>query len=337
MPKNSADYPLRAVQHVSETKAIALFRKRLPSAWVIRELSERDYGLDALVEIPTKGRMMGKVIAAQLKGDATLTLAHRDIVNISKLEASTYNYLLDLPVPSYLFVVAHTDKAIYWASLRAHQRQTQTAGKPLIQLRRGQDFSKSGLLALRQSQRLESIWPQVEAAVVGALMAFNGLGPIYLGCKRGDPTAPVPSTVQFLLTQHYTFNRLLQRHLAGGAPNAIPSLKAVYRRAVAGGQLTSRGVFTHQFANETFQSFVSGYLDVIHQAFALVTDTQRSYWKSRYPQLLLHLDLFGPVFNDEDWFPRYHFDEFENETSHVSLAMFEDLDELTRRTLNGDW
>ncbi len=57
--------------------------------------------------------MVGKVIAAQLKGDATLTPAHRDVVNVSKLEASTYKYLLDLPQ-------AYQDAADAPSTLRAY-------------------------------------------------------------------------------------------------------------------------------------------------------------------------------------------------------------------------
>jgi hypothetical protein len=186
-----------------------------------------------------------------------------------------------------------------------------------------------------RSHALEQAWPQVEAAIVGSLTAFNGLGPLYLGCKRGPPAEPVPTMIQFLVTQHHEFNRVLHRYSIGVGAKRFPSLRKLHAQASAVGGVTSRGVFTYEQARAVLASFMSNYIDRVRDAYDQVTTAQRPYWSERHPYLVTHLDLFAPVFNDEDWFSRYYFDEYEFDTAHITLQAFEDLDKGVRRDLNG--
>jgi len=326
--------PIRAPQHVADTVAVLLFKKSLPKDWVVRELSERDYGIDALVEITSGGRMTGNVIAAQLKGDSRLTLGKRESKLFRRLKRSTYKYLLGLPTPSYLFVCAEAEQQVYWASLNQCERERGEidTGAPAVRLHGSQDLSEVGQLALWVSILRERRWPSVETAIVGALMAFNGLGPLYLACKRAATSEPAPSTVQFLLIQHYEFNALLQRYvmLSQAKPAA---LQDIYNRAAATGGLTATGVFTVGFVTEVFREFIFAYCDAIEACFHMVTQKQRAYWCAKYTYLLFHLTTYPPVFNDTDWAARYFFDEYERETRHINLAHFADLDEGTRSDL----
>jgi len=337
MPKAKPYLPKRAAQHVSETAALRLFRERIPDDWVVRDLSERDYGLDSLVEIPTDGVLTGRVLGAQIKGDAALSLKGRETIGVSSVSRGTYNYLLRLPMPTYLFVCSATDRQVYWASLRAHRRDVAPrAGPPRISLDRWQNLSRFGQLSLMRSHALEQAWPQVEAAIVGALTAFNGLGPLYLGCKRSPPGEPVPTMVQFLVTQHHEFNRVLHRYKVGVGAKRFPSLRKLHAQARSAGGVTSRGVFTYEQARAVLASFIGDYIVLVREAFEQVTQVQRAYWSERHPYLVTQLDLFAPGFNDEDWFSRYYFDEYESDTAHVMLTAFEDLDEGVLRDLSGD-
>jgi len=332
MPKLSGlELPIRAPQHVADTAAVLLFKNSLPKDWVVRELSERDYGIDALVEITSGERMTGNVIAAQLKGDSRLTLRKRESKLFRRLKRSTYKYLLGLPTPSYLFVCAVAEQQVYWASLnqRERERGEDDTGAPAVWLHRDQDLSEVGQLVLWASILLERRWPAVEAAIVGALMAFNSLGPLYLACKRAAPSEPAPSTVQFLLIQHYEFNALLQRYVMQSQAKPA-ALRDIYDRAVETGGLTATGVFTVGFVTEVFREFIFAYCDAIEACFHMVTQKQRAYWWTKYPYLLFHLTTYPPVFNEEDWAARYYFDEYERETRHINLAHFADLDEDTR-------
>ncbi len=147
---SSSELPKRTPQQVADTAATVLFKKSLPNDWVVRELSERDYGIDALVEMTSKGRMTGNVIAAQLKGDSRLILGTRETNNYRRLKRSTYNYLIGLPTPSYLFVCAETEQQVYWASLNQRERERSEidVGPPVVQLHCDNNLSEVGRCAL---------------------------------------------------------------------------------------------------------------------------------------------------------------------------------------------
>jgi Domain of unknown function (DUF4365) len=46
---------------------------RVPKEWIIRQVTERDYGVDCYIELPnTKGEVTGELLSVQLKGVSTL-------------------------------------------------------------------------------------------------------------------------------------------------------------------------------------------------------------------------------------------------------------------------
>lgn len=45
------DYPERIDNHIKESDSITILNDKLPSSWIVREISERDYGIDLYVEI----------------------------------------------------------------------------------------------------------------------------------------------------------------------------------------------------------------------------------------------------------------------------------------------
>lgn len=68
-----AKYPKRVDAHTKETEAMAILKSQLPSKWMIRETTERDYGIDCYIELVTEeGDVIGDILAGQLKGTAKL-------------------------------------------------------------------------------------------------------------------------------------------------------------------------------------------------------------------------------------------------------------------------
>lgn len=43
------DFSKRITTHVSESRSFDIISKALPSQWIIREMTERDYGIDLYV------------------------------------------------------------------------------------------------------------------------------------------------------------------------------------------------------------------------------------------------------------------------------------------------
>lgn len=284
--KVEAEFPKRVKQHISETRSAQLLRANLPRDWIVRDLSERDYGLDVLIEITHKGRLTGNMVAGQLKSIESFQFPKREKQKSFKgMRRSTYNYLLNLPTPAFIFVCSLSDQRIYWRSLREVDRESSAlgAGSLNIVMHQDYDLSQAGRLVLTLSSLLESRWPDVERAVLGALMFYNALGPLFLACKREEQTKPAPLAVHLLLLQHYEYNTLICRY-------------------------------------------------VLHRTVKRFPPLPGAYWSKKYPYVMMHLSAYPPYFLDDDWYPRYYWDEYKSETKHINLDMFADIDEDTRST-----
>lgn len=75
----------RAQNHITETRSLKIFLNLVPDEWVVRDLSERDYGTDLLVEIfTTEGQPTGYTFWVQLKG----TIGQKNFVLFYQLRFS---------------------------------------------------------------------------------------------------------------------------------------------------------------------------------------------------------------------------------------------------------
>jgi hypothetical protein len=307
-------------------------RRHLPSDWLIRDLTERDYGVDVLIEIVADGRMTGNVIVAQVKALASYQMSG-GARSYRALGRSTYNYLLENPAPAYLFVCALEQQVVYWRSLReVHRARSQIEGsRPAITILKDHDLSEIGQLALQRSVLLERRWPDVERAAISGLMFFHALGPLYLACKREAEGRPLSSSVQLLINQHYEYNQVLQMYLLN-SEKRYPPLPDAYQKALQSGNLSSKMTFTAGFARKFMSTFVGDYFDAIAACDRMIRKDQRAYWFAKYPFVVAQIDSFPPYFLDGDWYTRYHFDEYENETRHIRLDLFYDIDDGTRST-----
>ena len=103
---------MRTETHITETRSIKKLLNVLPDAWVVRELTERDYGTDLVVEVfglshdnagyyPT-----GATLNIQVKGTTKelCTLKKNDVISFN-LSVSFLKYALKFPVPFILVVV----------------------------------------------------------------------------------------------------------------------------------------------------------------------------------------------------------------------------------------
>lgn len=61
-------YPKRIDSHVSESLSFSAVSSSLPKDWIIREVTERDYGVDLYVElVGASGNVTGDMVALQVK------------------------------------------------------------------------------------------------------------------------------------------------------------------------------------------------------------------------------------------------------------------------------
>lgn len=129
--------PSRPATHLTEAASWRLLQSLAPETWIVREVTERDYGIDAYIEITSAaGEITGDLISVQLKGTETLDWkAPKKTKGAAKTKAakglgdrahtarspsiatSTANYWERLPVPVFLFVADITAQDIYVVSV----------------------------------------------------------------------------------------------------------------------------------------------------------------------------------------------------------------------------
>lgn len=113
------EFPKRVKQHVTETSSYKIFSRNIPDNWLIREVSERDYGIDLYVELVNeKDQLTGDLFSVQLKGisggiewkeyEVTYPDGRKKIKTFYKhygVKISTTNYWNEFPIPVFLVIV----------------------------------------------------------------------------------------------------------------------------------------------------------------------------------------------------------------------------------------
>ncbi len=102
--------PIRHENHIIESQSFKIFEEWIPDHWVVRQVTERDYGIDAYIEIVNNKRQLtGNLISIQLKGSAS-AINKKDIEGkiqqtYSGIKTETANYWFNTLTPVFLVVI----------------------------------------------------------------------------------------------------------------------------------------------------------------------------------------------------------------------------------------
>lgn len=355
----SHEYPVRAETHVSETESLTILRQALPSLWVIREVSERDYGLDVYVEIVGDDRMMrGNLVAIQLKSKSWVKFSTSEPKRSTfhKVERATLNYWLGMPVPVFLCLVCLKTKQCFWVNVKQQHREgiyspCRTAADSEEVLGDGQDDGKNQegknkscarnpAIRLLEKHHLSPIpmgfltsyfrereWPRVEAAIERGLTSFTSLGPLVLMCERKDKNLRCTTTLQYLVDGHFETFRTLSEHLLGKSQADHAYWYQENTKYAETRGLAKSYTFYFRTVHKMFRQILWEYRKCLIVAYDMVTKTHSEYFDQRFPFLRSHLERRPLTFLAEDWYARYFFDEYEGETEHPEKLFFEDFAE----------
>lgn len=323
------NFPRRISQHVAESSSIRILSSLFPKEWIIREITERDYGIDLYLEIiGTDGFLTGKLVALQVKSTQKKVKFRSDgRMTYGGIKKSSVNYWVGLPVPVFLILVDLESKQAYWASINCANRDGQfTKNKrPSIEIQKTNNFTSSGLTLFQLIYLRERRWRDVETCMEGALLSYSSLGPLVLICKRKDPNTYCSTAIQYQLIRHYENYSVLMRYLLSKKPRPLPEW---YDEHIAESKLLAQEIprtFSYGLIWRMIKYFISDYRCCIIAAHNLVMDYQKAYFQERFPYLHLHMCGRPQVFVGEDWFPRYYLDQYENETHSPELLFFSDF------------
>ncbi|MHB9840955.1 DUF4365 domain-containing protein [Paraburkholderia terrae] len=116
--------PQRTENHQIDTLAVRRLISTLNENWVVRDLSERDYGVDLMVEYFDGTKTTGKTAYFQVKGKGSkITILKDGTVSFYKFPVKTLLYAEQFPEPFFLIYLSKLKgEPIYFIWLQHHCR-----------------------------------------------------------------------------------------------------------------------------------------------------------------------------------------------------------------------
>ncbi|MBA3006485.1 MAG: DUF4365 domain-containing protein [Proteobacteria bacterium] len=133
---------MRTETHIIDSRAVKTVIGKLPHHWVVRELSERDYGIDLMVEIfapgfkDAKGKdafaATGSVFHIQIKGvDKPLQPVRAGTINYC-IDTKSLAYVEKFSIPFFLFRVSVADPPkVYFLWIQRYIKDVMDRKTPL--------------------------------------------------------------------------------------------------------------------------------------------------------------------------------------------------------------
>jgi len=121
------EFPKRHKTHIKESSSWRLLFQKIPREWIICDVTERDYGIDAYIELVTEeGNVTGDLCLVQLKSSDSVKWRNKNndyITRFSGIKKSTVNYLNNFPVPVFLFLADLKNNSVYFANIKKQIRK----------------------------------------------------------------------------------------------------------------------------------------------------------------------------------------------------------------------
>jgi len=94
--------PKRVPQHISETASFKLFSSKIPDSWIIRDITERDYGIDCYLELVNDdNELTGELALIQLKSRQSIPWTTQEYYSLTGVDIATSNYWYKFAVPVF--------------------------------------------------------------------------------------------------------------------------------------------------------------------------------------------------------------------------------------------
>lgn len=115
------EFPKRADNHIRESASYKVLQSKIPSEWIIRDVTERDYGIDCYIELVDEQHMLkGEIAFVQMKSKDNLGWRNDNGLRFDKIERSTTIYLKSFMIPTYIFLADLTTKELFFMSVKEY-------------------------------------------------------------------------------------------------------------------------------------------------------------------------------------------------------------------------
>ena len=298
-------FPERPAQHISETASYKIFSSAVPDRWIVRDVSERDYGVDCYIEIvDEKQQLTGQLISIQLKSRATIEWNKTEPTRwtLSGVEMPTTNYWYHFAVPVFICVVDVATREVFFQSVNQaikldYQRYAENKSFS-YKIDKGNLLSDSqGIGKLLKQYYRDKNRTDFEVHVISFLANYQSYIDFYEQNTGRDIFLGVETTRVLFARQFYNNIQFLSNYL--GLPWALQPFADYEQQA--------REAFGDNY--DLYEMQLSAMLDALHsqllpvlaQLKELITGDEFQYWIKVDDKLLNHISNADEEGNFADW------------------------------------
>lgn len=288
-------YPKRSVTHNTETKSWRILDSLAPQDWILREVTERDYGIDAYIELVSQNNQItGDLTSAQLKGVDSIKWKQGSALS-PQIKVSTAAYWLGLPVPVFLLIADIAASDVYFLpvkqAIRANYDKLEQQESLTFPLSKTLSLkSANGSDTFRKLYSWEKLHPQFAFHITNLISQIETIGEFILMNQNRDIFA------EFETERHLQFRAIYEScQMASsllGIPWPIVSLQHLYNQDHTAWK--DDYIWLHeQTLDHALQKLQTVFPELVRSALKLVTETEAAYWKAKNP-------VFADLCNDSD-------------------------------------
>lgn len=285
-------FPKRPTEHVIQSASWKIFQSNTPAEWIIREVTERDYGIDSYIEIVSpEGKVTGELCSIQLKG--TDNIDWREIpqskerrYRLSGIRKSTVNYWMNLPIPVFIVLADLETRKAYFTPVKEKIRE-----KYAEYLNRGNKYfsfefsseyelgTKRGNLIFLASYVIEINFSELSNYLRGLLIHWEEYYEFIRGNQELDCFMEVENIDQLIMEHIYQSCKFLSAFF--GIEWNVISLYELYK--IDRETWKDPHISLHQKSLDRILKEVEPiFVKIIKRAKIIITQGQIDYWMNKY-------------------------------------------------------
>ncbi|MFX0200431.1 MAG: DUF4365 domain-containing protein [Candidatus Hodarchaeota archaeon] len=282
------EFPKRALTHISESASWKILQNSLPPEWIIRDVTERDYGVDCYVEIVWKDHeVTGDLCSIQLKSTEKIewNLNQTKWGNKSRfsgIKKSIVNYWMNLPVPVFLMWAETSTGNVFFAPVKDQVRSQYPEYLDKKQKTLGFDFysdfamgSSEGKVIFFVHYLKEKSFDQFSTYLTGLLTHWNEYYEFIIANQNRDCFLEVEVERQLLLIHVYRTCKFLSQFL--GVEWKVIDLAEAYKEDRKTWK-DSYWVMHEMTLDRILSELQPVYIDILEGAREFVVNRQKDYW-----------------------------------------------------------
>ena len=282
-------FPKRTREHIKESASWKIFQNKTPSEWIIREMTERDYGIDAYIEIvPPTGEVSGELCLIQIKATDSIDWCNGK-AKLRNIKKQTINYWMNLPVPVFIFLCDIKASRLFFCSVKDQVRSQYNKFLDSGQKTLGFDFPEDSELGIGPGDALfktlyfrEKNYKQFVSYLRGLLVHSTEYSSCIIGKKGWDNLNNVTEDQKLLFVHIYRTCRFISAFL--GLKWGIIGLTDYHERDITTWDDESFAIDEKILGLFLFELRVV-FINILEKAKLFITKEMKEYWERKDPLL----------------------------------------------------